>query len=343
MGQSNNFIQLRFYNLIINFIQLRFHNKIFKSLPMIQKFLVGFWLFIFLRENTGFATHYAGDFQEFGASARALGLGGAYVACVSDASAIYYNPSSGVLLDSRQLIFLHSKVFDGIVQHNFLAFILPRFHNQSFGCAISFNRIPDIKITKLPDAHLPPSEDNRPEIDRTINVSDWILYFNYARLMRNKFYLGTNFKIISRALGIGTGFGLGLDLGALKLLPQNWQLGLRLRDITYSPIFWPNKTQDLIVPHVSLGLSKTFPINTSNILLSTELNTHFDKLTFNTNLGAEYVYKNLLALRFGFYHQNFTVGFGLNHKKIFIDYAYIKEYYQEDLGASQKLSGGIRF
>ncbi|MCX7784718.1 MAG: PorV/PorQ family protein [candidate division WOR-3 bacterium] len=303
---------------------------------------IGLVLFVLLG-NCSLATHYAGDFQSFGASARALGLGGAYVACVNDASAIYYNPSCGVLLDSRQILFLHSKIFSGIIQHNFLSFIASQSRNQAFGGAVLFNRIPDIKITKLPDANQPPSEYNRPEIDRTINAADWTFYLNYARMIINNFHLGTNFKFFYRNLGIGTGWGIGLDFGATRLLPQEWQLGLRITDITHSLIFWNNKTREIIVPHLAFGFSKTFNLNNSNILLSSELEGDMDKLNFNTNLGAEYVYKNTLAFRLGFYHQNFTVGLGLNYKKIFVDYAYVKEYYQEDLGASQKFSGGIRF
>ncbi|MEO0091527.1 MAG: PorV/PorQ family protein [candidate division WOR-3 bacterium] len=289
------------------------------------------------------ATPYAGAFQKLGASARALGLGGAYVACVADASAIYYNPSAGVLLDSAQLLFLQSRIFAGIVQHNFFSFIMPWSNNQAIGSAILFNRIPDIKITKLPDTNQPPSEYNRPEIERTVNASDWIFYFNYARAMFDNFSLGTNFKIIYRSVGIGSGWGIGLDIGATKILPCNWRLGLHITDATNSALLWNNRTRELITPDLFLGLSKTFQLNNSSILLTSELEGNFDELTFNTNLGSEYLYKNILAFRFGLYHQNFTVGFGLNSKRVFIDYAYVREFYQEGLGSIQKFSGGIRF
>jgi len=56
-----------------------------------------------LISGKSFATRYAGEFEEFGASARAFGLGGAYTAVVSDPSTIYYNPGASTQLSAPEV------------------------------------------------------------------------------------------------------------------------------------------------------------------------------------------------------------------------------------------------
>lgn len=290
-----------------------------------------------------FATKYAGDFEEFGASARTLGLGGSSVASVNDPSTVYYNPGASILLKNPQLLLLHSENFkSGIVKNNFLAYVKPQTR-QAIGFAILSNRIPDIKITALPHPNLPPGDTNQPYVNKIVQASDWIFYFNYARMINPNIYLGGNFKFIYRSLGIGSGFGMGLDCGAIVTLTQDFKIGLKISNLTTSPLFWSNKSREVIEPKIVFGLSKSFPIKMSQVLLTSDLETNFDDFNLNTNLGFEYLYKNALGLRFGLYHYNPTFGVGFSYKRIFIDYAYVSRYYEEDLGASQKFSGGIRF
>lgn len=290
-----------------------------------------------------FATSYAGDFEELGASARAFGLGGAYVSCVTDASAIYYNPSASVFVKSPQLLFLHSENFQsGIIKNNFVSYVYP-FEQQTYGIAALTNRIPNIKITKLPYPNLPPSDTNRPYIDKIVNASDWIFYLNYARLLNSQLSVGSNIKLIYRSLGIGSGFGMGLDISTTYSITTDFKIGLKISNLTTSPLFWSNKTRENILPKFIFGLTKIVVKNNSSLLFSADIESNFDDLNLNTNLGAEYLHKNVLSIRAGLYHLNPCFGVGLAYKKLFIDYAYLSRYYQEELGSSQKISGGIKF
>jgi len=289
-----------------------------------------------------FATRYAGDFEELGASARAFGLGGAFTASVNDPSAIYYNPAMTTQTKTPQVLFLHSENLGGVVKNNFLSFIKPQAE-QSFGVAILFNRIPDIKITKLPYPDLPPSDTNQPYVDRIVDASDWICYLNYSRMINSNLSLGGNFKAIYRSLGIGSGFGMGIDLAAAMFLPQDFKIGAKITNLTTSPLFWSTSTREQILPKIVIGLAKTFNVKTSSVLFAADFETNFDDLNMSTNLGFEYLYKNTLGIRFGMYHWNPTFGVGFAIKRFFLDYAYLSRYNDEDLGASQKFSGGVRF
>jgi hypothetical protein len=288
------------------------------------------------------ATRYAGDFEAIGASAKAFGLGGAFVACVSDASAIYYNPAASALLHNPQLVLLHSENYAGILKNDFLAYVRPQ-NSQTYGLGILSNRIPNIKIAKLLYPNLPPSDTNQPVLDKIVQASDWIFYFNYARTLNSSFNLGGNFKIIYRSLGIGSAFGFGIDVATTMLINPDFKIGVKIANLTTSPLFWSTKTREVISPKLVFGIAKSFTFKKSTVLLTTDLENNFDNFNMNTNLGFEYLYQNTFGLRFGLYHWNPTFGVGLSFKRFFIDYAYVGRYYEEDLGSSQKFSGGIKF
>src|SRR5512139_1484991 len=102
------------------------------------------------------ATRYAGDFEEMGTSARAIGMGGAVVAAATDPSAIYYNPSRASGFQRTSALFLHSEDFSGLVKHNYLCV---SFHSplQSVGFAVLQNGVSGIPLTRLPSDTLPDS------------------------------------------------------------------------------------------------------------------------------------------------------------------------------------------
>lgn len=295
---------------------------------------VSAWLLAF-----GYAGKYTGDFEELGASARAIGLGGAFVAVANDASTVYYNPSGTALLEKRSLILSHSENFAGIVKQNFLGFVVPS-RRGGYGLALSHNGVPDIRLTEWPDTTKPPI------ITDTVNVAQFVGYFNFAQKVTDWFLLGTNAKVIYQNLAVGSAFGMGLDFGALVIPVSNLTLGFRMRNLTSSPLFWDTKTQEYILPRGAVGIMKRFFIGESSILFGAELGFNFEGLGREENIGAEYSYRNIFFSRLGFYNRLLTFGLGAIYKGFYLDYSYQSGFYQEsqqELGPSQRISGGIRF
>ena len=60
----------------------------------------------------------------YGAGARAMGMGGAFVAIADDASAVYYNPAGISQLERAQFSGLHVTLWEG-VNYDVINFVIP--------------------------------------------------------------------------------------------------------------------------------------------------------------------------------------------------------------------------
>jgi len=296
----------------------------------------------------GFATKYAGDFEELGVSARAIGLGGAYVAVANDASAIYYNPANVTKIKSYSVFLMHCESFSGLVKNNYLGMSISQERN-SVGFGILHNGIPNIKLTTLPDTTRPPSDTNQPYIDRVVNANHLVFYLNMGHRLTDAIGVGINAKAIYENYGVGYCFGMGIDFGANITFFDGLDFGLRIRNLTSSPLFWSTKTREVISPHPAIGIARTFLFGRDFLLLSAELESYWDEgfcfRQLMENIGVEYSLKRTLAFRLGLYHQLFTFGLGISYKNFFLDYAYGTGYFSQsqDLGSSQRISGGLKF
>ena len=67
-----------------------------------------------------------GAIYNFGANARALGLGGAYSALSQDDSAVYYNPAGLGFVADRRLSFMEATLYEG-VNYNYIGYAQPAF------------------------------------------------------------------------------------------------------------------------------------------------------------------------------------------------------------------------
>ncbi len=300
---------------------------------------------------------FAGDFLALGSGARALGMGGAYVAVVDDAVSTYYNVAGLTGLMTREANLMHSEQFGGLENYNSLSFAAPLSEIDAVGVTLLHLGVGDIPVTRLWDPSRAVSDSNRVEVAYRTDSADYALFLGGARRFREDISIGAAVKILRRSIGRDTAFGYGIDLGAQYQLSESLRLGASFRDVTGTAIVWDvrssaenHDTRDRIAATVDAGAAYTddLPWFGGEYTVAASMLFFGDSPEvkgFSTmRLGVEYRYGDLLAFRGGFSEGSGTFGLGLTRLPLLastsLDYAFLSH---EALDSTHRFSMSVRF
>ena len=291
----------------------------------------------------------AAAFLNIGVGSRANAMGGAFTAMADDATALYWNPAGLSQCIHPEVTFNHSDWFLDIY-HEFVGAVIPA-GQHSFGICMTYVGVPDQKVRTIEE---PEGNGNY------YNASDLMLGVNYAFQFTDQFAMGFTGKYIRQAIYNCSGNAWAIDFGALyhpsyvKWLSVGMQIanfGSTLQfsghDIDIKVDNDPKHNSNDRLPAslttdayplpliFRFGLAMK-PINTRNNRFVTAIDLiHPSNNTESINIGAEYVFRDIISLRSG-YHSlmerdfettgGFSIGFGLQiyiqKLVIVLDYAY---------------------
>jgi hypothetical protein len=302
------------------------------------------WLALVLSTVRAQETHFAGDPLALGAGARALGMGGAFVAISDDATAFYWNPAGFATHTKRELHAQHTEQFGGSVDHDIIAISLP-VRKGGFGLGLVRLGVDNISLTQLEDPDRPLGPDNRPIVSQTIGTADNAIYLAYAHPIRPFFTTGVTVKFIHRDLTLGTGTGFGIDVGILYRPWAAISFGLVIRDLTETRIHFHGGNVDPIPPSSLMGLSYLHAFSeTSRVLSSLSVHLADDNSGIGRNqtlsMGLEYQFKQRLMLRLGRQGGRLTAGAGIKVVRATIDLALLES---KQLNNTYRVSTSIFF
>lgn len=279
--------------------------------------------------NTLYAqVKYSNEFLRIGVGARALGLGNATIATISDASSGYWNPAGLLHLKSNlEVSLMHNEYFAGIAKYDYGA-IAARIDSSSVASlnVIRF-AVDDIpNTTQLIDAN------GNVDYDRisTFSAADYAFIFSYAKQLKIPgLRLGGSAKIIRRTVGdFGGAWGFGLDAGA-QYDYNKWHLAAMIRDVTSTFNAWsysldpqtiavfqqtgnkiPENSVEVTLPGLILGGARKFTFKEKfSLVAELDLITTFDgkrntliKSDFasvDPCIGIEAGFKDFIFLRTG--------------------------------------------
>lgn len=300
---------------------------------------------------------YAGEFLNVGAGARALGMGGAFVAVADDGTAAYWSPGGLSSLKSREVDFMHSQQFDNLVKTNFISYVHPTSSWGTFGISWLRLGVEDIPKTGYVDSNGNLKQDYTDRNDNGIkdpgevyielptivsyfdDVEDGI-FLSYGRQLSDNFAAGVNLKIIRQSLGAHSSSGYGIDIGALYQLFEGFKVGLNLRDVPRTKISWDLTGHEDEIPFsIRAGAAYTgqIPSLGSVLTISFGVDTKYDT---ETQYGAEWWFLQTLALRLGLDNGELSAGCGLRVTTFQVDYAFIGH---DDLGNTHRISTSVQF
>jgi hypothetical protein len=302
---------------------------------------------------------YAGEFMAIGVGGRALGLGGAHAALVSDATAGYWNPSALAGLNYPEAILMHDERFGNLVNYDFASVALPYGPEASVGISIlrlGVDGIPDTRNAWLDaNGNRLFDDNNRPDYDKVTYFSsaDWAIYLSYAKKFSSTLFYGANVKLIRRDIADQSATGIGFDIGLLYSPFENMFLGLNAQDVTTTFLSWSTGRNELISPTIKLGSAYFIELFNGRFAPAIDVDIRFENRRFasttnlgpvslDPHLGLEFDYKKLVAVRAGYSDiKQITFGAGVHLKKLDVDYSYAQFGASENLGNTHRIS--IRF
>jgi hypothetical protein len=260
------------------------------------------------------------QFLELGVSARAMGMGDAFLSIADDASAVYYNPAGLTQLMDRQALFTHVS-YPADINYEFASLAYP---TPSFGgvWGVSFTMLDagDMTFTQYRELRQP---------TQTFTAKEYALGVTYARYLTDRFMVGGTLKLIDELYDTERATGWAADVGTLYDTGfKGFRIGMMISN------FGP----DMTFIKESHPLPMNFKFGGVVDLLRREDHTavfsaegsHPNDNMEKFNAGVEYWYRNMFALRFGDHFDydagGISAGGGLrlnmSNTEVRIDYGY---------------------
>ncbi len=301
------------------------------------------------------AGRYAGDFMMIGAGVRALGMGGAFSSIADDGSAMYWNPAGISQIKKPEISAMHAFLYSGLASYDHITYCQPLPSDVTIGINLTRLTVSDIPVfseTYLVGTNVDERINNSSlqlpgTPDGSFKSVDDLYQFSFAKHLHYDlnmgwlffalpldFHLGGNVKFIKRSLmdnqGTGTGIDFGMkvntDLGVLF----DWEalgkldFGLNFQDIAGTDISWDTYSEhrDKVLFNTKLGVAVSQPIPAldSEVLLAYDYDYVYEGCS---HYGAQISYRDLGAIRGGYYDKNLSFGASVNVYGVGIDYALV--------------------
>ncbi len=291
----------------------------------------------------------AAPFLEIGVGARAIGMGGAFVATANDASALYWNVAGIAQLKRPEVLFVRTNWLADI-RFDYAGAVLPLGGYGSLGASLTSLSMGEMMVRTVEE---PEGTGER------FSASDMALAVSYGFHLTDRFSFGITAKYIYQRIWKETAQGFAVDVGtlfrtglkglrigaALSNFGTDMQMGgdnlLVYHDIdpyklgNNDRIFAELKTDKWPLPLIFQAGMAIEPWETEKQRLTLAVDAlHPIDNTESINVGMEYAFREQFFLRGGYRNlflrdaeEGFTLGAGfhirfLGNFRVQLDYAY---------------------
>ncbi len=291
----------------------------------------------------------AAAFLEIEVGSRAVGMGGAYVAVVDDATAVFWNPAGLARIPKSQAVLVHNNWLVD-TSFDFVAIALPVGNSGTFGASITSLSTGEMEVRTV---LLPEGTGER------FSTNDLSAALSYAINLTDRFAIGVNAKYISQKVWRMSAQGFAMDIGTLfKTNFNGMTIGMSISNFGTSMKLQGNdtfvnfdqapnlggsndripafkQTESYSLPLLlQVGVAMDILSNENNVITVALNGAHPNDNTEYVNMGIEYAIGDVVALRMGYKNsflrdseEGLTAGVGtklvLNGGISFaIDYAY---------------------
>ena len=299
------------------------------------------------------------QFLKIGLSARAEAMAGAYAMVGDDADAMFYNPAGLPRIDSKVQVTAHYVPW--IADISLTAF------GAAFktGYGVFAMNFASVDYGTIIGTQVAATAQGYTEINN-VDVGSYFVGLAYAKQLTNKFTIGGQAKFVSEHLGsslispVGTpsetvenrAEAVNVAFGTIYYTGlKSLQVGIYIRNFSPETEYQKVGFQAPLTFNIGVALdlldlySGEHPNHSMKLALDA---VHPRDFSERLNLGAEYWFQNMLALRCGyrFNHdmEGFTTGIGVKQKigqtGVRIDYCFSKNDYFDNVN---RFSLGVSF
>ena len=306
-------------------------------------------------------------FLSIAQGARALSMGGAFVAVADDQSSMYWNPAGIADINGSSFLIDHTLWFADL-KYNYFAFTIPMENYGTIGMSFTASNFGEMKVTTT----------DKPEGNgETFSVSDMAFSLAYAVKLTDKFSIGFNPKFVYQkiwkmdastfAIDIGVKYETPFDGAILGMSISNFGSKMQMQGSSSSVLYDPDQTTSgnngKIPANLSTdewGLPLNFKVGIAYNIYSDETNklllaidaSHPSDNYESIDIGTEYNFNDFLFLRGGYKsmflsesEEGFTLGVGIK-QAIVGNLRYSVDYAYQNFGVlknAQKFTVGILF
>ena len=273
-------------------------------------------------------------FLKLGVGARAAGLGGAYTAVTSDATALYWNPARMTAMVGKDATFIHTQWFQG-VSHEFIGGVYSN-GTSAFGLGFAIMAVDGIeRRTNIPTA----------QPITTFSAYDVMLSGSYARQVTETVSVGITMKALTEKILFDSASGVAFDLGVQYATRyEGLTVGGVIRNMGPKFSFIQEKFALPREIRIGAGYVPTYESLQRSLLLSADMSKYRDEPT-RLSLGAEYTYQGRFSATTGYRTRHdaagFSAGLGIRMTKYRLDYAFAP--FGSGLGNTHRFALGYRF
>lgn len=309
----------------------------------------------------------AAPFLNVAVGPRPVAMGGAFVATADDITGLYWNPAGIARMNGNSAMFNHTTWFADI-NYNWAGAAVQLGDWGTVGLSINQLDYGDIEVTTLTE------QDGTGEF---YSAHDLAIGLSYGYNLTDRFSIGGTIKFVQQKIWNTSASAIALDLGVLFTSDiyglrigasiTNFGSDMRMdgKDLLVQYDIDPNiegnndqilaklRTDDWPLPltfRVGLAMD-VFNIENHRLTVGVDA-LHPSDNDESLNIGAEYFFFNMLALRAGYKsllldnsEEGLTLGFGIGYDfapglRVFIDYAY------QDFGVleeTQHFAVGVKF
>jgi len=246
-----------------------------------------------------------GSFLNFGAGARALGMGKAYVGLADDATAVYWNPSCLSKLFGNELIVLHAMMFEDTT-YDFISFAYPTLNFGTFGLGATFLRSTGFEGRNISN-----------EVIGNFDETNLAVFLSYGIKLNESIGVGASVKLVSQSVWDYKDNSIGIDVGAFYAPLNFLSVGLMLENVL-QPRIKLKSEEDIFPLAAKLGLNIKLADNKINLTVDADsIGANGVKLKG----GVEFRPYEYIAIRGGLNETEITGGIGVFYKEFGLSYA----------------------